>query len=102
MFFLISGVLFSVKGSWKDFFIKKIRRLMLPWLVFVILSIMLRTFAGAFTHSHVGSIPHELFLAVTTAKYYWFLYALFLMMVMAKLLKNKYAIAIVGEVVREL
>lgn len=96
MFFLISGVLFSVKGSWKDFFSKKLKRLMLPWLVFVVLSIAMRAIAGTFTHSQISSIPNELFLALTTAKYYWFLYALFLMMLLAKLLRNKYVIAVVG------
>ena len=96
MFFLISGVLFSVKGSWKDFFSKKFKRLMLPWLFFVVLSITMRSIAGSFTHSQIGSIPKELFLALTTAKYYWFLYVLFIMMLMARLLHNKYAIAVVG------
>lgn len=96
MFFIVSGLLFSVNGSWKDFFNKKLKRLMLPWLVFVVLSITMRTIAGSFTHSHVESFSHELFLALTTAKYYWFLYALFLMMLFAKILRNKYVIAAVG------
>ena len=96
MFFWISGVLFSVKGTWGLFFEKKLKRLMLPWVVFVLLSILLRSVAGAFTHSHLESIPQELWLAITTAKYYWFIYALFLMMLLTRLIKNKMVLAILG------
>lgn len=98
MFFWISGVLFSVKGSWGLFFEKKLKRLMFPWAVFVLLSIFLRSVAGAFTHSHLESVPQELWLAVTTAKYYWFIYALFIMMFMTRLIKNNVALAILGGV----
>lgn len=96
MFFWISGLLFSVSGPWADFFSKKLKRLMLPWIVFVVLSITMRTVAGSFTHSHTGSFGHELLLAVTTAKYYWFLYALFLMMLLTRAIKNKWLLALVG------
>lgn len=90
MFFVISGVLFTFKDTWKEFLVKKWKRLVLPWLVFVVLTIAMRIVAGSITNNHVESFPHELFLAITTAKYYWFLYALFIMMVFTKALKNKW------------
>lgn len=96
MFFWISGLLFSTKDTWRLFITKKSKRLLLPWIVFVVLSIVLRTVAGAFTHSQIGSIAHELILAVTTAKYYWFIYALFLMMLLSFSINNKYVLAFLG------
>jgi len=98
MFFWISGMLFSVKDNWREFFEKKLKRLMLPWAIFTLFAILLRTVAGSFTHSQTGSFLHEIILAITSAKYYWFLYALFLMMMVTRAIKNKYALAIVGGV----
>lgn len=96
MFFLVSGLLFSTKDTWKTFLRKKFLRLMLPWGVFVFLSILLRTLFSSITHSAIGSVGSELLQAFLYAKYYWFLYALFLMMIVTRIVKNRYILAFMG------
>ena len=79
IFFVSSGFLFSNNLSWLDFFKKKIVRLIIPYIVFCLFTIILRMVFAPFTHSGAPSYL-EAFYRVITGGYYWFLYALFLIM----------------------
>lgn len=96
MFFIASGILFSSKGPWKDFFWKKTKRLMIPWLVFTIFALSLKLVFSKLTHSAPGNLLEELALDIICGKSYWFLYALMVMMILTKLVANKWVLAFVG------
>lgn len=96
MFFIASGILFSVKDKWVTFLRKKVQRLLLPWFAFILLSLFLRYIFSTYTHGHVDNVFREIFLSILCGKYYWFLYALFVMMVITKLIRNRYVLAILG------
>lgn len=95
IFFMASGFLFSHKGSWKDFIKKKVFRLMIPYTVFCLLTITLRFAFAPFTHSGAPSLGDALY-RLLTGGYYWFLYALFLIMIVCKLVKNLHILLLVG------
>lgn len=96
IFFIVSGLLYKDEDCWRVFLKKKTMRIFVPWFIFVIASISMRILASSFTRSQIGGFFQELILAVTTGRYYWFLYALFIMMIMTKLAKNKYVITLLG------
>ena len=96
MFFLASGVLFSVKEDWCTFLRKKSLRLMLPWLAFTIFSLLIKKLFSAYTHSQTGSFVHEIMLDLIYGKSYWFLYVLFIMMIITRTLKNKRILVVLG------
>ena len=95
IFFVASSFLFSDKGSWKDFMKKKVFRLMIPYSVFCLLTIILRLAFALFTHSGAPSLDEALY-RLLTGGYYWFLYALFLIMIICKLIKNQYVLLAIG------
>lgn len=95
IFFVASGFLFSNNLSWLDFFKKKIFRLMIPYIVFCLFTIILRMAFAPFTHSGAPSYS-EAFYRVITGGYYWFLYALFLIMIICRLIKSPYILLVIG------
>ena len=96
MFFLGSGILFSVNGTWGDFFKKKVSRLMLPWFTFTVIALLVKKIMAAYVKHPAGSFGHELFMDIVYGRSYWFLYALFLMMIVTKLIKNRRLLALMG------
>lgn len=95
IFFVASGFLFSTKDSWSVFLKKKGLRLLLPYVSFCIITILLRFVFAPFTHSGAPSVTDAL-IRLLTGGYYWFLYALFLIMVMCRLIKNNTALLVVA------
>lgn len=95
IFFVASGFLFSIKDSWSVFLKKKGLRLLLPYVTFCILTILLRLAFAPCTHSGAPSLS-DAFIRLLTGGYYWFLYALFLIMVICRLLKNNTALLVVA------
>lgn len=96
MFFLVSGLLYKENHSWRTFLQKKAKRLFVPWVVFVILSITLRILASSFSRSHVEGFFQELISAIITGKFFWFLYVLLIIMIITKLLRYRYLLCILG------
>lgn len=88
IFFMASGFLFSTNENWATFFKKKTKRLLIPYLVFCVLTIALRMIFSNVTHSGAPG-PLEALLAIATGGYYWFLYALFIIMALCRLLKKQ-------------
>lgn len=95
IFFVASGFLYSTKDSWSVFLKKKSLRLLLPYVTFCLLTIILRFAFAPFTHSGAPSISDAL-LRLLTGGYYWFLYALFLIMVICRLIKKNAALLAVA------
>lgn len=97
LFFVASGFLFSPKGTWADFFRKKGMRLLVPYVTFSILTISLRYAFAPFTNSGAPNLASSV-LSVLTGGFYWFLYVLFIIMVVCKLVVKDVAIAAIGVV----
>lgn len=88
LFMLASGFLFSMKDKWKSFLEKKVKRLVIPYFSFGILTIAIR-YAGS-AYSRTGEINLlSSFCGLLQGDYYWFLYALFIFMIVCKILKYR-------------
>ena len=88
VFFLASGFLFNRFEPYNLFISKKSKRIILPFIVFSLVSIALRIVAAPFSHS--GSVPvANLFLDFLCGKVYWFLYALMIIMVICRIVLQK-------------
>lgn len=91
LFFIASGFLFSRKAGFGVFIRKKMFRLVLPWIVFSVLSVVLRISFSSFTHGgdlDILNSPYE----ILQGHYYWFLYALAIIMVVCYIVKNRYVL----------
>lgn len=88
VFFLASGFLYNRFEPFNSFISKKSKRIILPFIVFSLISIALRIVAAPFSHS--GRVPvAELFVDLLCGKIYWFLYALMIIMVVCRLVSQK-------------
>ena len=70
---------------------KKMFRLVLPWIVFSVLSVLLRILFSSFTHGGDLDILSSLY-EIVQGYYYWFLYALAIIMVVCYIVKNRYVL----------
>lgn len=96
IFFVASGLLFSVGQDWVTFLHKKTQRLLLPWLTFSILSILLRVVFSSITHGHIDNFFETFLMNIVCGNYFWFLYALFIMMALTKIICQKNVLMTVG------
>lgn len=83
LIFLVSGFLFTLKDNWSVFISKKIPRLVIPYISFGLLVISTKMLFAPFTHSGAPDLLTSL-LNIVTGRSYWFLYALFLIMITCK------------------
>ena len=77
LFFLISGFCFSYNGDYKKFLIKKVDRLILPYIVFNLIDMIPRFLLSQYVNRSRGileSVKRILF----NGGEYWFLYVLFI------------------------
>lgn len=93
LFFIVSGLLFSLKTDWDLFLSKKLPRLIIPYMAFSIFAMGLKMVFSSYTHSGAPSIG-EAIVRLFTGGNYWFLYALFVMMTLCRLLNHKALIVI--------
>lgn len=84
MFFVASGFLFSELINWKDFFGKKVRRLLVPYVSFGAIVMLLHIVLAKYTISGTYSFK-EAIIFLFTGGTYWFLYVLFLIMMVVRL-----------------
>lgn len=94
LFMMASGFLFSLKDDWYTFLRKKTLRLLVPYLFFGLTTIVIRSLAGSISRGEV-TLTRAL-AGLFIGDYYWFLYALFIIMVICKLLKSTRAIVLYG------
>lgn len=87
LFFIASGFLFSTKGSFREFMSKKARRIVVPFLVFSLLSVGLKFTFSSFTRSGEIDMAVSLY-GIVQGHSYWFLYSLMWFMVVAWLIKR--------------
>lgn len=87
LFFVASGFLFSTRGGWASLIKKKSVRLLVPYLVFGILSILLRFVFGAIIRGGTTGLP-ILLLKLLNGEFYWFLYTLLLVMFIVQLINS--------------
>lgn len=99
LFFLASGFLFSMKDDWNLFAKKKLMRLLVPYIIFSVASQGLRFLASGFSHS--GETPGiaDSILKIMTGQTYWFLYALLLVMITARVISNKWCRTILVSII---
>ncbi len=95
LFFMASGFLFSWHGTFGDFAKNKVKRLLIPYLAFGITSLVLRICFNSITHSGELSIIQGIEKIVTGA-FYWFLYALLLIMIIMRFVKKPAGWAIIA------
>ena len=87
LFFIASGFLFSEKESWASFIKKKTIRLLLPYLAFSVIAVILRMTFAYITDEEIESIKDSV-IGLFTGSNYWFLYSLFIVMVLVKIIKS--------------
>ena len=77
LFFLISGFCFSYNGQYKNFLLKKVNRLVIPYVAFNIIDMIPRHFLSQFVNrpQNVGKSIVDILL---NGGEYWFLYVLFI------------------------
>ena len=93
LFFVASGFLFSTKGGFESLIKKKISRLIIPYFAFGFLSIVLRYIFSAFTNGGMITLSDSI-LKLINGNYYWFLYTLLFVMIIAQLLNRKKLLAL--------
>lgn len=86
LFFVASGFLFSTTDTWDTFLIKKTKRLLVPWLVFSLLSFMMHSLR-LLSEGNLDVCKDRL-LSIITGQTYWFLFSLFFIMIIAKVITN--------------
>ena len=100
LFFIISGYCFSYKDSYKQYITKKIKRILIPYLIFSLLNILLRTLAPSLVNKSDDFVT-LLMNVIFNGGEYWFLYTLFMIFLFYPLLykinRNK-VIAIILEI----
>lgn len=102
LFFTVSGFCFSYKNGFKDFFIKKIKRLVIPYFIFNIIDVFPRYLLPSLVNRPKSIIESAGDILLHGGEY-WFLYVLFIMFMvfipMHLLQKNRLAVQIIIEVV---
>ena len=89
LFFIASGFLFSISKDWGVFLKSKLLRLLMPWFMFSIVSLGLKIVFSSFTRTGEISILDG-FENLLNGRIYWFLYVLFEIMILVKLISNRY------------
>lgn len=77
LFFLISGFCFSYHGNYKDFILKKVKRLVVPYVIFNILDIIPRQILSQFVNRPQSIVVSVKGMLLNGGEY-WFLYTLFI------------------------
>lgn len=87
LFFMISGFLCSYKGNYGGYLLARVKRILVPYIVFDAAALLLRVVGGSFVNRSmdIKSAIFQLFLQGTSAGGYWFLYTLFVISVIAPL-----------------
>lgn len=87
LFFMISGFLCSYKGNYGGYLLARVKRILVPYIVFDAAALLLRVVGGSFVNRSmdIKSAIFQLFLQGTSAGGYWFLYTLFIISVIAPL-----------------
>lgn len=85
LFFMISGFLCSYKGNYGGYLLARVKRILVPYIVFDAAALLLRVVGGSFVNRSmdIKSAIFQLFLQGTSAGGYWFLYTLFVISVIA-------------------
>ena len=89
LFFMISGYLCHTQNVFK-YYKKKILQILVPFLLFTSLKLVVNLFSDQF--SHAETVGDEILKAYVYGEYYWFSYALLIMIFLAPFLwklKNK-------------
>ena len=87
LFFMISGFLCSYKGNYGGYLLARVKRILVPYIVFDAAALLLRVVGGSLVNRSmdIKSAIFQLFLQGTSAGGYWFLYTLFVISVIAPL-----------------
>ena len=80
LFFAISGFCFSYRDNYREFILKKIKRLVIPYFVFNLLDIIPRTMLQQLVN-RPQSIPDSIKDILLYGGEYWFLYTLFVIFI---------------------
>ena len=77
LFFMISGFLCSYKGNYGGYLLARVKRILVPYIVFDAAALLLRVVGGSFVNRSmdIKSAIFQLFLQGTSAGGYWFLYS---------------------------
>ena len=87
LFFAISGFCFVYRDNYQEFISKKVKRLLVPYIVFNLLDMLPRQFAAAFVN-RPRSLSDSLERIIFNGGELWFLYTLFIIMAIYPLFKN--------------
>lgn len=77
LFFLVSGFCFSFRDNYKEYLWKKVKRLVVPYIVFSALDILSRLLLPGLVNG-TSNIKESLYKVLAYGGEYWFLYTLFL------------------------
>lgn len=92
LFFIIAGFCYSKKNNYKDYFISKFKRILIPYLVFSILDLVPRHLLPQLINGN-KSIYDDIKSIIFNGGQYWFLYVLFILFILfpiiEKVLDNK-------------
>lgn len=93
LFFMISGFCFGF-SNWKDYLVKKLRRIVLPYIVFSAVMIAVELLLGRFMNE-----PRDLkssVIGMLTGESYWFLYTLMIIFLVFPLIRKAFENRVIG------
>lgn len=80
LFFLVSGFCFSYQGNYAEFIVKKVKRILIPYIAFNLIDCVPRA-ALSFLVNRPKSIGESIYSIIFLGGEYWFLYVLFFIFV---------------------
>ena len=86
MLFVVAGAVYSCK-DYKTFITKKIHRILVPYVIFDVISVLSRSFGGLFVNNH-ANLPKAAFYFFFYGGDYWFLYTIFVIFLIYPLLEK--------------
>ncbi len=90
MFFIISGYLCSFKGNYLEYILKRVKRILVPYLVFNLAISLCRMLFTNFTNRRVTDLKDlllKILLHSDSSAGYWFLYTMFMIALISPILK---------------
>ena len=91
LFFFVAGFLFSLKDPWPKFLEKKIKRILVPYIIFCCLNVALR---NIFSEYIITPDKENIFVVIINGHHYWFLHTLLLSLLVMKGINGRHKIGI--------
>lgn len=88
LFFIISGFLYKYKDNYKIYILSKVKRLLIPYVIFNIANLLLRHSFPQFINRN-NTLGRDIYDILLSGGEYWFLYTLFMIFLIFPIIEKK-------------